>query len=315
MFKRTALSIAVALGLPALTALADESLTPSESTTVDSTGSTLSKVVVTAQKREETAQEVPASISVLSGDKIRDSSLQSANEVTRFIPNASAGTTEGHGRPRWWIRGLGTGDQGANTVSPVGIYVDDVYIANISATGFPLFDRSASRSCAAPRYPLGQEHHRRRNQLHLAQADLRTLWLCQGRLWRLWRSCARRRHQRCPGGDRLAARLSFRHQGRDGYNENIADHNDQGALEDDAARLQFLAYINDDLEANLNLHARSYHDTGGYSTVSYGLRPDGSNQFGYRIDPKQGKVNYNAKYQVQIDRSAPTSTSTGSWAT
>ena len=102
--------------------------------------------------------------------------------------------------------------------------------------------------------------------------------------------------------DRLAARLSFRHQGRDGYNENIADHNDQGALEDDAARLQFLAYINDDLEANLNLHARSYHDTGGYSTVSYGLRPDGSNQFGYRIDPKQGKVNYNAKYQVQIDR-------------
>ncbi|MFE1817298.1 TonB-dependent receptor, partial [Pseudomonas otitidis] len=44
--------------------------------------------------------------------------------------------------------------------------------------------------------------------------------------------------------DRLAARLSFRHQGRDGYNENIADHNDQGALEDDAARLQFLAYIN-----------------------------------------------------------------------
>ncbi|MDM9593485.1 TonB-dependent receptor [Pseudomonas guariconensis] len=304
MFKRTALSIAVALvGLPALTALADESLTPSESTTVDSTGSTLSKVVVTAQKREETAQEVPASISVLSGDKIRDSSLQSANEVTRFIPNASAGTTEGHGRPRWWIRGLGTGDQGANTVSPVGIYVDDVYIANISATGFPLFDQE---------------------RVEVLRGPQGTLWgknTTAGAINFISRKPTFERSGYAKAGygdyddrvlegaisdalvsDRLAARLSFRHQGRDGYNENIADHNDQGALEDDAARLQFLAYINDDLEANLNLHARSYHDTGGYSTVSYGLRPDGSNQFGYRIDPKQGKVNYNAKYQVQIDQ-------------
>lgn len=304
MFKRTALSIAVALGgLPALTALADESLTPSESTTVGSTGSTLSKVVVTAQKREETAQEVPASISVLSGDKIRDSSLQSANEVTRFIPNASAGTTEGHGRPRWWIRGLGTGDQGANTVSPVGIYVDDVYIANISATGFPLFDQE---------------------RVEVLRGPQGTLWgknTTAGAINFISRKPTFERSGYAKAGygdyddrvlegaisdalvsDRLAARLSFRHQGRDGYNENIADHNDQGALEDDAARLQFLAYINDDLEANLNLHARSYHDTGGYSTVSYGLRPDGSNQFGYRIDPKQGKVNYNAKYQVQIDQ-------------
>ncbi|WP_085616904.1 MULTISPECIES: TonB-dependent receptor [unclassified Pseudomonas] len=304
MFKRTALSIAVALGgLPALTALAEESLMPSKSTTLDNTGSTLSKVVVTAQKREETVQEVPASISVLSGDKIRDSSLQSANEVTRFIPNASAGTTEGHGRPRWWIRGLGTGDQGANTVSPVGIYVDDVYIANISATGFPLFDQE---------------------RVEVLRGPQGTLWgknTTAGAINFISRKPTFERSGYAKAGygdyddrvlegaisdalvtDRLAARLSFRHQGRDGYNENIADSNDRGALEDDAARLQFLAYINDDLEANLNVHARSYHDTGGYSTVSYGLRPDGTNQFGYRIDPRQGKVNYNAKYQVQIDQ-------------
>jgi len=304
MFKRTALSIAVALGgLPTFAALADDTLKPSESTAVDTTGSTLSKVVVTAQKREETVQEVPASISVLSGDKIRDSSLQSANEVTRFIPNASAGTTEGHGRPRWWIRGLGTGDQGANTVSPVGIYVDDVYIANISATGFPLFDQE---------------------RVEVLRGPQGTLWgknTTAGAINFISRKPTFERSGYAKAGygdyddrvlegaisdalvaDRLAARLSFRHQGRDGYNENIADSKDRGALEDDAARLQFLAYLNDDLEANLNLHARSYHDTGGYSTVSYGLRPDGSNRFGYRIDPAQGKVNYNAKYEVQIDQ-------------
>lgn len=304
MFKRTALSIAVALGgLPALAALADDTPAPNTSSTVDTTGSTLSKVVVTAQKREETVQEVPASISVLSGDKIRDTSLQSANEVTRFIPNASAGTTEGHGRPRWWIRGLGTGDQGANTVSPVGIYVDDVYIANISATGFPLFDQERVEVLRGPQGTLwGKNTTAGAINFISRKPTFERSGYAKASYGNYDDRVLEGAISDALVADRLAARLSFRHQGRDGYNENIADSNDRGALEDDAARLQFLAYINDDLEANLNLHARSYHDTGGYSTVSYGLRPDGSNRFGYRIDPKQGKVNYNAKYEVQIDQ-------------
>ncbi|MEW9904885.1 TonB-dependent receptor [Pseudomonas putida] len=304
MFKRTALSIAVALGgLPALAALADDTPAPNTSSTADTTGSTLSKVVVTAQKREETVQEVPASISVLSGDKIRDTSLQSANEVTRFIPNASAGTTEGHGRPRWWIRGLGTGDQGANTVSPVGIYVDDVYIANISATGFPLFDQERVEVLRGPQGTLwGKNTTAGAINFISRKPTFERSGYAKASYGNYDDRVLEGAISDALVADRLAARLSFRHQGRDGYNENIADSNDRGALEDDAARLQFLAYINDDLEANLNLHARSYHDTGGYSTVSYGLRPDGSNRFGYRIDPKQGKVNYNAKYEVQIDQ-------------
>ncbi|WP_275630188.1 TonB-dependent receptor [Pseudomonas sp. 273] len=307
MFKRTALSTAVALvlgGLPALTALADESTTTGNAgQAADDGGSTLAKVVVTAQKREETAQEVPSSISVLSGDKVRDDSLQSANEVTRYIPNASAGTTEGHGRPRWWIRGLGTGDQGANTVSPVGIYVDDVYIANISATGFPLFDQERVEVLRGPQGTLWGKNTTAGAINFISR---KPTFDKSG----YFKVAAGNYDDRVVEGaigdalvdDRLAARVAFRHQAREGYNENIADNDDRGGLEDDAARVQFLARINDELEANLNLHARSYHDTAGYSTVNYGLRPDGSNQFGYRIDPEQGKVNYNAKYLVQIDQ-------------
>lgn len=308
MFKRTALSTAVALvlgGLPALAAQADDAANASSAgqEAAADNGTTLAKVVVTAQKREETAQEVPAALSVLSGDKIRDDSLESANEVTRYIPNASAGTTEGHGRPRWWIRGLGTGDQGANTVSPVGIYVDDVYIANISATGFPLFDLDRVEVLRGPQGTLWGKNT---TAGAINFVSRKPTFEQSG----YFKAGAGDYNDRVVEGavgdalvdDRLAARLSFHHQGRDGYNENLADNDDRGALEDDAARLQFLARINDELEANLNLHARSYHDTGGYSTVSYGLRPNGTNQFGYSIDPKQGEVNYNAKYLATIDQ-------------
>ena len=113
MFKRTTLSVAIAwslgalAGLHSLNGLAAEKPAAAPEAEETSSTPTLAKVTVTAQKREESVQEVPSSISVLGGDKIRDASLQSANEVTRYIPNASAGTSEGHGRPRWWIRGHG----------------------------------------------------------------------------------------------------------------------------------------------------------------------------------------------------------------
>ena len=309
MFKRTTLSVAIAwslgalAGLHSLNGLAAEKPAAAPEAEETSSTPTLAKVTVTAQKREESVQEVPSSISVLGGDKIRDASLQSANEVTRYIPNASAGTSEGHGRPRWWIRGLGTGDQGANTVSPVGIYVDDVYIANISATGFPLFDQERVEVLRGPQGTLWGKNTTAGAINFISR---KPTFDRSGYFKVDVGSYADRVVEGAIGDslvdDRLAARLSLRHQGRDGYSENINDGNDKGTLEDDVVRLQFLARINDDLEANLNLHARSYHDTGGYSTVSYGLRPDGTNQFGYRIDPKKGKVNYNADYKTNIDQ-------------
>src|SRR5688500_1166703 len=95
MFKRTTLSTAIAWALGGLTGLHLVAAHAAETTQQPQTPAeqqadsapTLAKVTVTAQKREETVQEVPSSISVLNGDKVRDTSLQSANEVTRFIPN------------------------------------------------------------------------------------------------------------------------------------------------------------------------------------------------------------------------------------
>ncbi|HSC79115.1 MAG TPA: TonB-dependent receptor, partial [Chitinolyticbacter sp.] len=313
MFKRNTLSVAIAWSLGGFASLylshgvAAEAATPAstQSPAEQEAGSspTLAKVVVTAQKREESVQEVPAPISVLSGDKIRDDSLQSANEVTRYIPNASAGTTDGHGRPRWWIRGLGTGDQGANTVSPVGIYVDDVYIANLSASGFPLFDQERVEVLRGPQGTLWGKNTTAGAINFISR---RPTFTPEGYFKVDVGDYANRVVEGAVSDalvdERLAARVAVRHQGRDGYVENLNDGNDKGALEDDAARVQFAARLSDTLDANLNLHARSYHDTASYGTVSYGLLPGGKNVFGYQIDPEQGKANYNAKYEADVEQ-------------
>ncbi|TBU94016.1 TonB-dependent receptor [Phytopseudomonas dryadis] len=304
MFERSSLSLAVAWGIAALAGLYLGASTPLMAAEPQSTDSspTLQKVVVTAQKREESVQEVPATISVLGGDDIREASLQSANEIARYVPNVSAGTSEGHGRPRWWIRGLGTGDQSATTVSPVGIYMDDVYLANISATGFPLFDLERVEVLRGPQGTLWGKNTTGGAINFISR---KPTFARDGYFKIDLGNYANRAVEGAYGdtlvADRLAARVSFRTQGRDGYNENIADGNDRGRLEDSAVRLQLLAALSDDLDATLNLHSRHYRDTGSWTSVAYGTRADGTNQFGYAIDPKKGKVNYNAGYQDEVD--------------
>ena len=136
----SAIALLAAAHLP--TAVANEATAPADSTVpADATDANSGAgIVVTAQRREERLQDVPVAVTAFDKDLFTVGGLgRSANEVLNYVPNASAGTQQ-HGRPRWWIRGVGAGQQQLDLANPVGFYLDDVYISNSSATGLPLFD-------------------------------------------------------------------------------------------------------------------------------------------------------------------------------
>lgn len=137
-------SIALLAATPAFAAdtasAGDASAEAATSADAADAGAAGGEVIVTAGRREERLQDVPTAVSALGSDLFQLGGVgRSANEVLNFIPNASAGTQQ-HGGPRWWIRGIGAGQQQLDLASPVGFYLDDVYISNASATGLPLFD-------------------------------------------------------------------------------------------------------------------------------------------------------------------------------
>ncbi len=71
----------------------------------------LSDVVVTAQKREEKVQDVPTSITVASGKQLTEENITTANDVERLTPNLSGQQSSGRqSRARWFLRGVGTND-------------------------------------------------------------------------------------------------------------------------------------------------------------------------------------------------------------
>jgi iron complex outermembrane receptor protein len=100
----------------------------------------LEEVVVTAQKREQQAQDVGISITAYSGDQIDALGYTNAQQVAAMAPGVSTVQPNGEANYALGIRGAVNSDFTANQESPISIYVDEVYISQMSGAGFMLFD-------------------------------------------------------------------------------------------------------------------------------------------------------------------------------
>lgn len=85
----------------------------------------IEEVIVTSQKTEQTLQEVPASVSALDGDFIRESGAFDINKIQNYAPNTEIRLTPIGGSFR--IRGLGSQSFSSATEPSVGTVVDGVF--------------------------------------------------------------------------------------------------------------------------------------------------------------------------------------------
>jgi hypothetical protein len=120
---------------------------PAESAAADA----LSEVVVTAQRREESAQNVGIAISVLSGASLADKSITYVNDLQNSIPSLQVEPAFGSGQPQYRIRGVGFLDYTSNNASPIGVSVDDVSLALPIQTRGSCSTSTALKSCAGRR--------------------------------------------------------------------------------------------------------------------------------------------------------------------
>ncbi len=97
----------------------------------------LEEIVVTAQKRAESLQDVPISVSALSGDKIADAGIQRFEDAATYVPNFSI-TKEAIG-DKISIRGIGSGNN-AGFEQSVGTFVDGIYRGRNVQSRFAFLD-------------------------------------------------------------------------------------------------------------------------------------------------------------------------------
>jgi iron complex outermembrane receptor protein len=100
----------------------------------------LEEVVVTAQRREESAQGVGIAMSVLSGQSLADKSITYVNDLQNAVPSLQVEPAFGSSQPQFRLRGVGFIDYTSNNTSPVGVSLDGVAFALPIQTQGQLFD-------------------------------------------------------------------------------------------------------------------------------------------------------------------------------
>jgi outer membrane receptor protein involved in Fe transport len=91
----------------------------------------LEEVVVTAQRRNESIQDVPITIQALGGDQLKSLNVTTMNELLKYTPNVSFSGNGAPGTGNIFMRGLssgGSGNQSQSTTAPfpnVALYLDD----------------------------------------------------------------------------------------------------------------------------------------------------------------------------------------------
>lgn len=95
----------------------------------------LEEVIVTAQKRVESLQDVPISVAAVSGEKIQDTGILDLQELTQYIPNVNINV--GQAQPNLYIRGVGSGTN-AGFEQSVGMYIDGIYSGRGQLAAVPI---------------------------------------------------------------------------------------------------------------------------------------------------------------------------------
>ncbi|MET0808508.1 MAG: TonB-dependent receptor plug domain-containing protein, partial [Pseudoxanthomonas sp.] len=257
---RLALAIAALLPLgTAFSALAQDAVSTAPATQ-SKDAVTLDAIEVTAQRRVENIQDVPVSISTVSGEQL--DALASGGTDVRFlsgrVPSLNIESSFGRAFPRFYIRGYGNTDFRLNTSQPVSLVYDDVVQENPILKGFPLFDLERVEVLRGPQGSLfGRNSPAGVVKFESAKPsqDFGGLGKVSYGTDNMWNV------EGAVGGgltDRWSARASVLFQRRDDSVENTyapAVNKGFEGYDESAARVQFL-YEGEGFEALFNGHAR-----------------------------------------------------------
>ena len=96
----------------------------------------VTEVIVTAQRRDERARDVPISITSVSATQLQAANVIQLSDIPRLAPALRFDSSGSFVQPT--IRGVGTAVTTSGGGPNVGIYVDGFYVANPESTAFDL---------------------------------------------------------------------------------------------------------------------------------------------------------------------------------
>jgi len=99
----------------------------------------LEVIEVTSQHRTQSIQDVPLTITAISGAELEKADINDASEIALSVPGFSY-SEFAPGQALMSMRGINSADDGAGIDNSVGLFLDGVYIGRGAAVNFDMFD-------------------------------------------------------------------------------------------------------------------------------------------------------------------------------
>jgi len=245
-FKKTAVAMALIASFNHQFSYAEESNSEEQKSIV-----ALEVIEVTAQKRVQILQDVPASITTIDGNKLANAGINQMEEMSEYVPNFTV-TKSGQGY-NIYMRGLGSGpNQGFEQT--VGTYVDGIYRGRAVLMRSAFLDVDMVEVLRGPQGTLfgmnttaGALNITSKNATDEFEATIKGYYVPEFNKQDIEVSVS--------GGlsDDLRARVAVKYESDDGYIENVITGNNEPERENIAARATFDWDITDNLNANLKI--------------------------------------------------------------
>ena len=217
------------------------------STVVHAAGSpVLEEVIVTAQLRSQSLQDVPVSVNALSGDKLIEAGIEKIENLQAYIPNFTMSET-GIGT-NIYIRGIGSGiNQGFE--QSVGMYFDGVYYGRAQLSRAPFLDLARVEVLRGPQNIL---YGKNSIAGAVSLTSQRPTQESEGKASLLYEPEHGEQIADLilsgPISDSLGARFAVRYRTMDGYIENLTLDRDEPARDELTVRAMFDWAVNDRLQ-------------------------------------------------------------------
>lgn len=232
----------------------------------------LEEIVVTAQKRAQSLQDVPISVSAVGGEKLADAGIENLQDLSAYVPNLKI--VEGGLVPQMFIRGIGSSaNQGFE--QSVGTYSDGVYMGRSLQSRSSFMDLERVEVLRGPQSILfGQSSIA--GAISLVSAKPTDEFEGQVSLSHAPEFDETEVNGFISGAltDSVSARLAVRDRHEDGYVKNRLRDEDAPAIDEQAARLTLNWDASDELSAMLKLETAELKRQGRQTQViDYGLYP------------------------------------------
>lgn len=220
----------------------------------------LEEVVVTAQKRSQSLQDVPISVSAVSGEKLNEAGITNFADLSAYVPNFQKSDTALG--PVLLIRGIGSGvNQGFE--QSVVQYADEIAMGRAPLARMPFMDLERVEILRGPQ-----------NVLFGKNSVGGALSLTTNKPGEVFEGSVTLEYEPAydqqtatmilsgPLSDSVRGRLVARSYEEDGYFENLVNGQDEAARDEFALRGIIVWDVRDDITATLKVEQASFDSRG-----------------------------------------------------